>query len=203
MIQIFLAGEGRNELGDHASEEPYRSDRPSPGVLEALLAQVQPSGWKIAGAVRWRDLPKLRVGLGKRGEEHNVRAAHHHAKKRGCHVLAFSRDRDNPKFAHRTDDIERAITDLATDPAGPSIIGAVAIERLESWLLATFGEHGSESHRHPESHLESKGLPSKDTAAMVAHIERTGLAAIPPDARSFNLWLTRARAALTAAETPR
>ncbi len=202
MIQVLLAGEGRNELGDHSAEDPFRPERPQPGVLEALLRSVRPDGWQIMGAILWKKLPKLRVGFGKRGEEQNVRAAFHHARKRGAAVIVFSRDRDGPRFSHRHEDIERAISTLRAEHGTPAIVGAVAVEKLEAWLLAIRGERRSEEPRHPEERLAAFGVASKDTAAMVALVERFGLSAVPEDAASLRLWLTRAQEALAPASPP-
>lgn len=196
-MRVILAGEGRNELGDFAVEEPFRSDKPAPGVTEALLRQVRPEGWKVVAAIRWKEIPKLQVGIGGRGEELNVHRAHHHARKRGCDVFAFTRDRDGTKFAHREEEIERAIERLEESPAtGPAVVGGVAIEKLESWLVAIAGTHGSEGHRRPEEVLAGLGIAEKDTAAMVRFVEETGIQDIPSDARSLRRWLDRAQRAL-------
>lgn len=196
MIRIFLAGEGRNELGSLWVEEAFRPGRPEPGVLEALLRQVRADGWEVIGAVRWTRLTKLQVGIGKKGEEQNVRRAFHHARKRGCDVLVFSRDRDGPRFAHREEDIERAISSLSSEHEGTAIVGAVAVEKLEAWMLAVSGTRRSEELRRPEDHLTEAGIPPKDTAAMVALVERLGLTSIPPDAASLRRWLALAAEAL-------
>lgn len=202
MIRIILAGEGRNELGSCWVEEAFRPERPEPGVLEALLRQVRPDGWQVIGALRWTRLPKLQVGIGRKGEEQNVRRAFHHARKRGCDVLVFSRDRDGPRFAHREEAIERAIAWLLAEEGGPAVVGAVAIEKLEAWLLAVAGRRRSEELRRPEDKLEEAGVRSKDTPAMVALVERCGLAGIPADAASLRRWLARAEAALRPAAPP-
>ncbi len=199
MIRVILAGEGRNELGDlwvEAAFRPRDGTKARPGVLEALLREVRREGWEIVDALPWKTLPKLQVGIGKKGEEHNVRRAYHHAKKRGCEVLVFTRDRDGVKFAHREEDIDRAVADLRTNGDGPAIVGAVAVEKLEGWLLAVAGARRSEEQRRPEEQLTDLGVEPKDTAGMVALVEQHGLAAIPEDARSLRKWLEQARDAL-------
>ncbi len=196
MIRVILAGEGKNELGGFAVEAAFRGDDPEPGVVEALLRRVRPDGWKVVDAILWKKMPKLQVGIGGRGEELNVRRAFHHAKKRGCEVFVFTRDRDKVKFAHRESDIERAIS--ALEGEGPAIVGGVAIEKLESWLVAVAGILGSEVLRRPEEELAKLGVGEKNTAAMVRFVEETGLDGIPTDARSLRRWLDRASQVLVA-----
>lgn len=195
MIRVILAGEGRNELGSFSIEAAFRDD-PEPGVVEALLRQVRRSGWQVVDAILWKRLPKLKVGIGGRGEELNVLRAYHHARRRGCDILAFTRDRDGVKYAHRDEDIERALATLKASGEGPVVVGGVAIEKLESWLTAIAGHHRSEEMRRPEEKLADLGVGDKDTRAMVALIEQRGLAGIPDDARSLHRWLDRAREAL-------
>jgi hypothetical protein len=196
VIRVILAGEGKNELGDLALEAAYRSDEKAPGVVETLLRQVRRDGWEVVDAVLWKKLPKLQVGLRGRGEELNVLRAHHHAKRRGCDVFAFTRDRDGVKFAHRDDDVERALATLKESGDGPAVIGGVAIEKLESWLVAVAGHARSEEMRRPEERLAELGVREKATEEMVRLVEERGLAGVPGDARSLRRWLDRARAAL-------
>ena len=201
MIKVFLAGEGPNELGDFGKEESFQptSDkerRNRPGVLEALLRHVQPEGWQVIGGIRWKNIRKLTVGAGKKGEEDSVHRAHFHANKRGCQVLAFARDRDKPKYAHRVKDIDAAIKVLDAAGDGPAIIGGVPIEKLESWLVAIAGVRGSEAMTRPEEALSTLGIGDKDTEAMVRHVEERGLDGISADAVSLLAWLARARAVL-------
>jgi hypothetical protein len=198
VIRIILAGEGKNELGSFDVEPPFRAD-PEPGVLEALLRHVRREGWLVVDGIRWRKLPKLQVGIGRRGEEHNVLRAHHHARRRGCDVLVFTRDRDGAKFAHREADIERALDALKDAGEGPVVVGGVAIEKLESWLAAVAGCRRSEDLRRPEEKLAELGIAEKSTSAMVKLVEERGLGGVPDDARSLRHWLARAKDALLGA----
>lgn len=79
MIRVIIAGEGKNELGSFGIEAAFRE------------------GWQVIDAILWKKLPKLLVGIRGRGEELNVLRAHHHARKRGCDMLVFTRDRDGVK----------------------------------------------------------------------------------------------------------
>ncbi len=196
MIRVILAGEGRNELGGFATEAPFRKDDPEAGVIEALLRQVRPDGWRVIDAIPWKKAPKLQVGIAGKGEALNVQRAYHHAKKRGCDILAFTRDRDDAKFAHRESDIERAIASITETNEGPALVGGVAIEKIESWVAAIAGATQSEKLRRPEEKLNALGIHNKDTAGMVRVVEEHGLSSIPDDAQSLRRWLERAEKAL-------
>lgn len=196
MIRVIIAGEGRNELGGFATEAAFRKDEPETGVIEALLRQVRPDGWQVVDAIPWKKAPKLQVGIAGKGEALNVQRAYHHAKKRGCEILAFIRDRDGVKFARRETDIERAIVSIAETNEGPALVGGVAIEKIESWVAAIAGAPQSEKLRRPEEKLEALGIRNKDTAGMVQVVEQYGLQSIPVDAESLRRWLERAEQAL-------
>ena len=201
MIRVILAGEGKNELGGFALELAFRGKQPEMGVVEALLRQIRPDGFEVVDAILWKHIPKLQVGIGGKGEGNNVRRAYHHAKKRGCDVLAFTRDRDKEKFAYRDEEIERALAELKDGSGGgPRVIGGVAIEKLESWLAAIAGVHGSEGLRRPEQRLEEFGVREKDTAGMVRLVEEWGLESMAGDALSLKRWLERARDVLRPGE---
>lgn len=196
MIRVILAGEGRNELGGFADEAVYRPPNPDAGVIETLLRQVRADGWRVVDSIPWKKAPKLQVGIGGKGEELNVQRAYHHAKKRGCEILAFTRDRDHVKFAHREQDIDRAIDAITNANDGPALVGGVAIEKLESWLLAIAGVRHSETLRRPEERLAELGVPPKSTADMTSLVETNGIRQIPDDAHSLKRWLARAEQAL-------
>ena len=190
MIEVFLAGEGRNELGGWCLEPEYRG--PDPGVLETLARHVAPSGWRVRDAIQWKNIPKLQIGSkGKGVERKTILAARLHAKERGCTVLIFSRDRDSPKYGARQREIEQTLAELAADDDGVAIAGGICVERLESWLLALSGRTGTEDLRASkiDQELEALGVRPKDTATMIEHVHRRGLAAIPADAASLSAWL--------------
>jgi hypothetical protein len=200
LINVFLAGEGPNELGGWSTERGYRDDRPAPGVLESLARQLVPAGWEVRDAIRWKDIRKLGLGTkGKGAERKAVLAAHLHASERGCAALLFSRDRDGNTERER--EIEAALAEIHDDRI--DIAGGVCVERLESWLVALAGRTGSERLRDGRVNeaLTELGVPAKDTAGMLGLIERHGLAAVPPDASSLHTWIERVRAALGAEPT--
>jgi hypothetical protein len=82
------------------------------------------------------------------------------------------------------------LAELADD-GGVAVVGGVAVERLESWLLALSGRTKTEALRvgKTDQELEQLGVRCKDTATMVEHVERCDLAAIPLDAASLREWL--------------
>jgi hypothetical protein len=199
VIEVFLAGEGRNELGGWCIERSFRDDDPDVGVLEALARQVVASGWRVRDAIRWKDIPKLRVGTkGKGAERQAVLAAHLHAKERGCTALLFSRDRDGSKNAAREREIEQAMAELEAGDGAVVVAGGVCVERLESWLLAVSGRTQSEDlgRSKVDEELAALGVPSKDTARMLELVERHGSTAVAPDATSLRRWIERVKTAL-------
>jgi hypothetical protein len=197
VIQVFLAGEGPNELGGWHVERAYRAEQPTPGVLEALARQIAPNGWEVRDAMKWKDIPKLRVGSkGKGAERQVVLAAHLHAKERGCTVLLFARDRDHPKYAPRQLEVEQALAELLDSSV--TVAGGVCVERLESWVLAVAGRTKTQDMGKDRiaTELEALGITAKDTAAMVEHVQRRGIAAVSSDAVSLHAWLARVGACL-------
>ena len=106
--------------------------------------------------------------------------------------MVFVRDRDGS--ARRQQDVECAIREAGGELR---IVGGLAIERLESWLLSLDGQHGAEDLPHPEQQLPGH-VPVKDTVAYVAIVERAGLDRLPADAHSLRTWIERAKAALGA-----
>ncbi len=194
MIRIFLAGEGPNELGSWAREAPYR-DPAFPGVIETLLRRVCPDGWQVVEAIAWKRIRKLRINEHGNVEVRNIRGLVLFAKEHQCQAVAFARDRD--RNSQREKDVEEGITKAKEDhPTGPAIIGGVAIERLESWLVALCGKTKSEDIRRREEVLAELGVKEKDTRAMVELVEKANLNTIPDDAHSLKLWLRRAESVL-------
>jgi hypothetical protein len=105
-VKVFLSGEGSNELGSRCGLAAYQSDE-RPGVLHALLARVQPSGWVVGGARTWSTIRKYRAGKAAHADTHNVLGVALDAKEAGCEVLAFSRDLD--RDAAREDVLPRQV----------------------------------------------------------------------------------------------
>ncbi len=194
---ILLAGEGKNELGNRGNPPPYNT--PSyPGVLETLLRKVAPEGWKVGGAILWKNARKYRAG-GHRGAEYRtVLGLVQQAKERGFDALVFTRDRDGEKPEHdqREKDVESALAE-APDlfPGAPPVVGGLSVQRLESWVLALKGGKRTEAMKNAEvdRKLAEMGIPEKDTQAMVGATFHADRDAVPEDARSLRQWLDRAR----------
>jgi hypothetical protein len=180
--EVLLCGEGPNELGRGGPE-------PHAGVLEALLAAL---GLHVSVVERlpWKKVPHYRAGGHASREERLVRGAALRAKDRGA-ALVFVRDRDGDEA--RESAIERALT----QGDAPVVVGGVAIEQLESWLLAIAGERSTEQHGRARTfELVRQHAQPKSTVAYVALVERHGLSRVAPDAASLHRWLERAREAL-------
>jgi hypothetical protein len=160
---------------------------------------VAPSGWEVGGARQRKSLRKLRVGGAAHNDTRNVLAAALDAKEAGCDVLAFSRDRDSDQARVKAvgEGMERVPSEL--DPA-PAVIGGVAIQALEGWILAMRGERGTESlgRTTASEKLATLGVEPKDGARMVLVVEDADLDAVPDDATSLKAWLSRAEAVLPA-----
>ncbi len=146
MKRVLLVGEGRNELGGYADKPPYRSDDPSPDVLEALARRAG-CQFEVVDAIQWKDIRKYRAGDHASPEERNLKGARLEAKERDCHAVLFSRDRDRDRDRARQID---ALVD--SDPA--CFAGGVAVEAIESWILSFLGDAGAEGYRRPKKQLE-------------------------------------------------
>jgi hypothetical protein len=193
-LRVFLAGEGRNELGSRFGSAPYQSDD-QPGVLHALLTKVEPSGWEVGGARVWKSIRKLRVGGGGHADTHNVIGAALDAKEAKCQAFAFSRDRDNDHGRQAA--VEEGIRRVEAE-GGLTVVGAVAVPTLEGWLLALLGRRRTAelSPTRAAEDLAKEGVTPKDGSAMVDVVERAALNNLPEDASSLRIWLDRARVAL-------
>lgn len=191
-MRVFLAGEGKTELGEWANHPSYRRDPPEPGLLEALLRRVRPDGWSVSDAVRWKDIRKYQAHRPCPAEVRNVMGAVLRAKDAGCDILVFSRDRDRKR--QREKDVAEGIGRSKREiPGCPAIVGGMAIEAIESWLASMQGRLHAESESDPHSLF-----PGADLGAMRAIVEAADLSRLPPEARSLHAWLTCANEILRA-----
>lgn len=187
-VDVFLSGEGANELGGRAGHPAYRDERP--GVVEALLRAVRADGWRVAGARPWSKITKLRAsGPTPKREGQNVLGLVLDAKRAGAHAVAFVRDADDDRERPRV--IDEAIAQAGVDFPTIDVIGGTAVPVLEAWVLALQGEHRTEklSRAASQTALARKGIAPKDTAAMVAVITEAGTRNLAPDATRLLKWL--------------
>lgn len=186
-LPIFLAGEGRSEMGSFAGHPSYW-DEADAGVLPALLVKVKPTGWRIRGARTWRSIRKLRViPRAEHEDTRNVQAVALDARESGCAVLVFSRDEDRDPM--RSKAVEEGIR-LAKSDGSLSIVGGVARPALEGWVLALEGQVGTEEL----SAQAAKAAAAGNARSFVDRVEGADLGRVSQDAESLKRWLERASA---------
>lgn len=194
--KTLLAGEGKNELGGWDAEPAYRQPD-APGALEVLARLARPAGWRVAGGMRWSKIPHYRAGGHRGAEARTVLGLVQWAKERRFDAVVFSRDRDSdkPEGKERERSFLEGLAAAQQMPGAPVLVGEMAIERLESWVLATCGVAKTESlsDSRVDAQLRSHGVSPKDTPAMVSLLRKNGLGSISPDAKSLLSWLEQAR----------
>jgi hypothetical protein len=189
-VRVFLAGEGPTELGDWATEVPYRRDPPRRGVIEALLRLVADDVEVVDGAT-WKSVRKFRAGHHASPEARNVLGLALDARESECEVFAFLRDRDRRR--DREEDVFDGMTRAREMFEDVRIVGGLAIEETEAWILAILGVRGSELLPDPKRALSERG--TSGTEEMVEAVERAGFRDVPPDAASLRRWIIAAAAA--------
>ncbi|MSP61902.1 MAG: hypothetical protein EXR72_16530 [Myxococcales bacterium] len=185
-MNVLLAGEGQTELGGWANEPAYRTGEK--GVIPALLERVQP-GWRIGDAIVWKQIVKYRAGDHREREARNVLGLVERARSCGFAAVVFTRDRDG--YVAREEDVEKGIEKAAEMFPDVTIVGGVAVETIEAWILALLGESRSEAQHNPRTVLADTHS-IRTVAEKVAAIALADLAAIPEDAGSLHRWLLRA-----------
>lgn len=196
--RVLLAGEGKSELGGFAAHTSFRAETPLPGVLVALLRQVAPNGFELGYAVQWKDLTIYRARGRLAKDELNTRALWLLARENQCDLIVFSRDRDAD--LDREAAIGRGMAWLRekTEGTGLSVVGGIAIECIEAWVLAVTGLRGTEAlgRVRPKKMVGERGLDS--ATRMADFVEMAGVLDVPDDAASLQRWLGQARIALAA-----
>jgi hypothetical protein len=186
-MRIFVAGEGPDEIGDWAKDPAYVPAAPSGGVVESLLRKIRRDGWTVVAGCPWRRNRKFKFARGLHGDEvRNVLGAIDQAAEAGCAAIAFVRDRDEE--VEREHAIEAAIERANVLNLIAGIVGGVAIETTDAWILALLGMVKSEQVGNPKRRLQedngvADGLRKADVAASA------DLAALPSDAHSLRRWL--------------
>jgi hypothetical protein len=188
-VKVFLAGEGKTELGRYALSKEYAEGSVEVGVLEALLRRHS-NNLEVIGAELWKSkLPKLKVGRGMSGAEtKTVRGLALLAEEAGAQVLVFTRDRDGDEERER--DVVAGLAIARRENPSLRIVGGVAIEMIECWMLALRGDHHAQACRDPKGEL-SKRHKVASVQQMVGLVRGAKLerSAIPKDAESLREWL--------------
>lgn len=199
-MKVFLAGEGATELGRFADHPSYRDGSSQTGVIEALLRRVRGDGWSVVDGIKWTRIRKYRAGEHASPEARNVRGAAREAREKGADVLAFTRDRDRDpqRQADLEDGIQLALADTGSNVR---IVGGMAVEEIESWILSLRGERDAEKHADAKTRLRSaldgeNQPPTRES--MLEAIDKADFGHLPADAASLRIWIDRARAALSA-----
>lgn len=192
-MKVFLSGEGPTELGDWAKELPYRASTPEVGVIEALLRKAWTHPYTVVDACLWKRIRKFRSQDHLRPETRNVLGLALQADEAGCDALAFVRDQDGDE--ERQADIEEGVRFAQAKGLDVDIVGGVAVQEIEAWILAILGERRSEHHSDAKQVLKQRHQIT-EREEMVEVIEARGIDGIPEDAASLRAWLEMATRAL-------
>lgn len=181
MIRVFLAGEGRGELGRWSEPAEYRStSNRSDGVLAELLRRVRKDGWEIVGSVVWTKVRKYKSGGHRGAEEKNILGAALTAVEHGADVLVFTRDTDDDE--ERRKQVFSAREALSSDPSlGPEhVVGGVQHPCLEAWILVLHGKHRDAETLSKRKVLElAKTLLVDTEDAMVDVVRKCSIGELP------------------------
>jgi hypothetical protein len=157
-------------------------------VLEALLRRLGVD-YRVLGAIPWKSVKKYqarRRNTEPRPEQETLLRLELMAEEKGAEVLVFVRDRD--KDQDRENDINEGLTKISK----VMVVGGVAIEETEAWILALLGDNKAEKHSRPKEFLEkTRGIAS--TQQKVEEIEKSDLGKIPARSPSLESWLASAR----------
>ena len=185
-MRVFLSGEGPDDLGGWYDEPQYRSDPPRMGVIEALLRNVSSVDFTIVDARVWKRIRKFKAGKHAQPETRNVLGLMLEAEEARCDVLVFVRDQDG--YADRQASIEAGILQANDGGYEPALVGGVAIQEIEAWILALLGERNTERHADAKAVLLKKHTIT-NCAEKVAAVESADRDKIPEDAVSLLAWL--------------
>jgi hypothetical protein len=191
-VKVFLSGEGPDDLGDWYNERPYRSVPPHIGVIEALLRNVATVDFTVVDACAWKRIRKYKSGKHAQPETRNVLGLAVQAEERGCDALVFVRDQDG--YADRQTDVEEGVRLVRERGFALALVGGVAVQEIEAWILALLGERGSQRHADAKGVLAEKHDIST-LADKITAVESAERARIAEDAVSLRDWLAMARAA--------
>jgi hypothetical protein len=187
-MRVFLSGEGSDDLGDWCNDPQYRSIPSRIGIIEALLRRVSPIDFTVVDARAWKRIRKFQAGKHAKPETRNVLGLVNEAEEARCDALVFVRDQDGD--ADREASIVEGLRLAYERDFGPALVGGVAIQEIEAWILALLGERHTEHHVDAKSVLASKhGITT--CAGKVAVVESADRGKIPDDAASLRGWLAQ------------
>ncbi len=191
-VKVWLGGEGPSELGTRADGGD------EPGVIEALLLKVEPTGWIVDGALRWKHIRKYRAGHAARGGDnhedlHNVLGLALIAWEAGCEVLGFARDVDADN--RRADAVVRGSALASERFPMLVVIGGVARPAIEGWVLALLGVRDSDamSRTRALEFLRARAIEEKKASAYVEIVNAAELDSLPVGCDSLAGWSSTAR----------
>lgn len=193
-MKVFLSGEGTTDLGDWAKELPHRKAPLQIGVIEALLRKVWRSPYTVVDACLWKRIRKFRSQDHLHPETRNVLGLALQADEAGCDALVFVRDQDGDE--ERQADIEEGLRLAQGKGLDVAIIGGVAVQEIEAWILAILGERRSEHHADAKQVLRQRHKIA-EREEMVEVIDERGIDGIADDAASLHAWLEMATRALS------
>ena len=194
-MRVFLSGEGADDLGDWCNDPQSRSAPPKIGIIEALLRRVSPIDFSVVDARVWKRIRKFQAGKHARSETRNVLGLVNEAEEARCDALVFVRDQDGDTA--REASIAEGIRLAQERGFGPSVVGGVATQEIEAWILALLGD------RHTEHHVDAKSVLARThglttCVGKVAVVENADRSKIPDDAASLRAWLSQVDACFVA-----
>ena len=143
----------------------------------------------------WKRIRKFQAGKHAKPETRNVLGLVNEAEEARCDALVFVRDQDGE--ADREASIDEGIRLARERGFGPAMVGGVAIQEIEAWILALLGERPTQHHTDAKSVLVKKhGITT--CAAKVAVVESADRGKIPDDALSLHAWLAQVDACFLA-----
>ena len=181
-MRVFLSGEGPDDLGDwYKREQQHRSDPPEVGIVEALLRKVAQVDFTVVEACAWKRIRKYKSGKHAQPETRNVLGLAMQAEETDCDALVFIRDQDG--YTDRQTDVEEGLRLAKARGFALALVGQVAVQEIEAWILALHGGRGSQSHANAKAVLAKQhGITTR--AEKVLAVEDADHARIPEDAVS-------------------
>lgn len=191
-MKVFLSGEGPDDLGDWYRDRQNWHKPPEMGIIEALLRVVDGDRFTVVDARIWKRIKKFKSGKHRRPETRNVLGLMLEAEERGCDLLVFVRDQDG--YEDREADINEGVRLAREGNFTPDVVGGVAVQEIEAWILALLGERGSEAHADAKQELAERHR-IVSLAEKVAVVEGADIHRVPMDAVSLRDWLNNATVA--------